>query len=150
MRNTEYGKPLFSCFLTPSHESSSYRPGFLHQQEWTDWGARAVWNIPSVRANDDHEARFPIELPCCVIRLLTAPGETVLDPFMGSGTTALAAIETGRSYAGVGLQASYADMANARCEKAKAQKAFLEDQSENINGHSLVAGAQLTLVVAQE
>ena len=35
----------------------------LTPEEWVEWGSRAVWNIPSVRANDDHEAKFPLELP---------------------------------------------------------------------------------------
>jgi len=48
-----------------------------------------VWQIPSVRANDDHEAKFPIELPLRTIRMLTDPDEIVLDCFMGSGTTAV-------------------------------------------------------------
>ena len=35
----------------------------LNRDEWSEWGSRAVWNIPSVRANIEHEAQFPIELP---------------------------------------------------------------------------------------
>ena len=93
----------------------------LTPQEWTDWGSRAVWNIPSVRANDNHEAKFPIELPHRLIRLLTAPHELVIDPFIGSGTTALAAIELERSYIGIELQSGYADMANIACTIAQAQ-----------------------------
>ena len=40
----------------------------LAPQEWSEWGSRAVWQIPSVRANDNHEAKYPIELPRRVIR----------------------------------------------------------------------------------
>lgn len=100
----------------------------LSPQEWTDWGSRAVWNYPSVRANNDHEAKFPIELPRRVIRMLSKPGDLVLDPFMGSGTTALAAIENGRNYLGVELHAPYAEMANAACDRAKARAAFLTNE----------------------
>ena len=96
----------------------------LSHQEWTDWGSRGVWNFPSVRANDDHEAKFPIELPRRVIRMLSEPGDLVLDPFIGSGTTALAAIECGRSYLGIELQASYVEKANAACARAQAAANF--------------------------
>ena len=72
----------------------------LSREEWSEWGSRAVWHIPSVRANTDHEAQFPPELPRRVIRLLTAPGDLTLDPFIGVGTTALAAASEGRRYLG--------------------------------------------------
>ncbi len=88
----------------------------LTDKEWVAWGSRAVWNIPSVRANDNHEAKFPLELPRRVMQLLTAPGETVLDCFMGSGTTALAAIREGRNYIGIELLPAYADLARRACE----------------------------------
>ncbi len=100
----------------------------LSPAEWTEWGSRAVWNFPSVRANNDHEAKFPIELPRRVIRLLSDPAELVLDPFMGSGTTALATIELNRSYIGFDLQPRYVEAANLACEKAKARARFLSGQ----------------------
>jgi len=121
----------------------------LSPQEWTDWGSRAVWNFASVRANNDHEAKFPIELPRRAIRMLTTPGEIVLDPFMGSGTTALAAIELEREYVGIELQAHYAQMANLACEKAKARRSLLTETLNGhvvTNGHSSTAVEQLTLV----
>ena len=73
----------------------------LTKKEWVEWGSRAVWYIPSVRANDQHEAMFPLELPRRLIRLLTCEGDLVLDCFMGSGTTAVAAILEGRHYLGI-------------------------------------------------
>jgi site-specific DNA-methyltransferase (adenine-specific) len=83
----------------------------LTPEEWRAWGSRAVWAIPSVRANDDHEAKFPVELPLRVIQLLSAPGDVVLDCFMGSGTTAVAAIRLGRDYLGVELDPAYVELA---------------------------------------
>ena len=73
----------------------------LTKQEWSDWGSRGVWEIPSVRNNTDHDSKFPIELPRRTIKLLTDPHETVLDCFIGSGTTALAALSEGRRYIGI-------------------------------------------------
>nr|VFK17881.1 MAG: site-specific DNA-methyltransferase (adenine-specific) [Candidatus Kentron sp. LPFa] len=73
----------------------------LTKEEWVNWGSRGVWEIPSVRSNADHDSKFPIELPRRAIKLFTEPGEIVLDCFMGSGTTALAAISEGRKYIGI-------------------------------------------------
>jgi site-specific DNA-methyltransferase (adenine-specific) len=90
----------------------------LSPEEWSAWGSRAVWDIPSVRQNDDHEAKFPIELPRRFIRLFTDPGDLVLDPFMGSGTTGIAASTTGRDYIGFELDSAYAALARKRIAQA--------------------------------
>jgi DNA modification methylase len=94
----------------------------LSPSEWAKWGSRAVWSIPSVRANDDHEAKFPIELPRRLIRMLSAPKETILDCFIGSGTTAVAAIETDRRYLGIELRSDYAALARSACAVAMAAR----------------------------
>ncbi|MDA8009660.1 MAG: site-specific DNA-methyltransferase [Alphaproteobacteria bacterium] len=73
----------------------------LSKQEWINWGSRAVWKIASVRSNADHDSKFPVELPRRVVKLLTKPGDVVLDCFMGSGTTAIAALSEGRRYIGI-------------------------------------------------
>ena len=86
----------------------------LSADEWKNWGSRGVWYIPSVRANDDHEAKFPVELPARVIRLLTDPGDIILDCFMGSGTTAVAAIRENRQYIGIEILEKYVDLARQR------------------------------------
>lgn len=103
----------------------------LSPGEWAKWGSRAIWFIPSVRANNDHEAKFPIELPRRVIRLLTTPGETVLDCFIGSGSTAVAAIETDRKYIGIDLIEKYVTLARGACASAiDARQKPLVDQVE--------------------
>lgn len=90
----------------------------LSRDEWRDWGSRGVWQIPSVRANDDHEAKFPLELPRRFIKLLTEPDDIVLDCFMGSGTTALAALSLGRRYLGIELEEKYAQLARQKIGEA--------------------------------
>src|SRR5262249_41842408 len=92
----------------------------LSKEEWSEWGSRAVWRIPSVRANDNHEAKFPLELPRRVIRLFTDPGDTVLDCFVGSGTTAAAAILESRRYIGIDKVSAYVKLARALCAKTRA------------------------------
>ena len=57
---------------------------------------------------------FPIELAYRAIKLYTDEGDIVLDPFMGSGTTALAAIEANRQYVGIELMEQYAKLARKR------------------------------------
>lgn len=91
----------------------------LTAREWKEWGSRGVWAIPSVRANDDHEAKFPIELPRRAIRLLTAPGDLVLDCFLGSGTTAVAAIREGRRFIGIEKEARYVRLARDAVTSAR-------------------------------
>ncbi|MBE7559264.1 site-specific DNA-methyltransferase [bacterium] len=83
----------------------------LSPEEWREWGSRGVWTFPSVRINDDHPAKFPKELPRRVIRLLTDPGDVVLDCFLGSGTTAVAAIELKRSFLGIDNNQTYTALA---------------------------------------
>jgi DNA modification methylase len=90
--------------------------------EWKAWGSRGVWSFPSVRANDDHEAKFPLELPTRAIKLLTAPGDVVLDCFVGSGTTALAAARLGRRFIGIELKKKYVMLARRRVGKERARQ----------------------------
>ena len=87
----------------------------LDKTEWSEWGSRGVWHIPSVRANVEHEAQFPDELARRVIRIFSAPGELVLDCFVGSGTTTAVAISEGRRYLGIDLMPHYANLASERC-----------------------------------
>lgn len=88
----------------------------LTKEEWTNWGSRAVWSFPSVRSNDDHEAKYPIELPQRMIRLLTNPNDIVLDCFIGSGTTAVAAVREGRRYLGIDKIGKYVRLAKQKVE----------------------------------
>jgi site-specific DNA-methyltransferase (adenine-specific) len=92
----------------------------LSKAEWRDWGSRAVWNIPSVRVNDDHEAKFPVELPRRAIRLLTEPGEVVLDCFMGSGTSAIAAIQEKRRFIGIEKETKSVKLAREQIDRQAA------------------------------
>lgn len=78
-----------------------------------------VWEMPSASATRvGHPAPFPLELPRRLIELYTYEGDLVLDPFMGSGTTALAAIETGRHYVGFDTEPAYIELAKQRIAEA--------------------------------
>ncbi len=76
---------------------------------------KSVWAFPAQSASKvGHPAPFPVELPYRLIQLYTYEGEVVLDPFIGSGQTALAAIKSGRHYVGYETNADYARRAEAR------------------------------------
>lgn len=90
----------------------------LTSQEWKEWGYRQIWDIASVRANDVHPAMFPQQLALRVIKLYTDDGDVVLDPFLGSGTTALAAIKLNRKFIGIEKMKSYYDIASKNIKDA--------------------------------
>lgn len=74
-----------------------------------------VWELaPESATRVGHPAPFPIELPQRLIELYTYEGDVVLDPFMGSGTTAVAALRTGRHYLGYDTDEGYAKAARER------------------------------------
>ena len=74
-----------------------------------------VWEIPAESARRvGHPAPFPVELPERLIHLYTYAGDLVLDPFLGSGTTAVAAVRTGRHYVGYDTDPSYVALAERR------------------------------------
>ncbi len=91
----------------------------LNKDEWGKWGSRGVWNIRSVRANDEHEAQFPLELARRVIRLFSAKDDLVLDCFVGSGTTAVAAIQENRRYLGFDITPEYVNLAIRNSNQAQ-------------------------------
>lgn len=91
----------------------------LTPKEWKDWGYRQVWEIPSVRTNDIHPAMFPLTLASRVIKLYTDENDLVLDPFLGSGTTAIAAVQLNRNFIGIEKMPEYFSVAQERIRRAK-------------------------------
>ena len=90
-----------------------------------------VWEIPPEFAKRvGHPAPFPVGLPKKLIGLYTYEGDLVLDPFMGSGTTAVAAIQTDRHYVGYDTEAAYVLEARKRTTEAKLRRERNENDSE--------------------
>lgn len=83
-----------------------------------------VITLSTDNTNHKHPATFPIGLPDFFIRLLTDEGDTVFDPFSGSGTTLVAAKRLRRKYIGCDVNAEYADMASDRLQEYISQKAL--------------------------
>jgi site-specific DNA-methyltransferase (adenine-specific) len=80
-----------------------------------------VLQLATETGNKNHSAVFPKDLPEWFIKLFTAEGDTVLDPFVGSGTTSLAALALGRNSLGIEILSDYYDLASENLEAAVAK-----------------------------
>ncbi len=89
----------------------------------------SVWDIlPESARRVGHPAPFPVELPERLIHLYTFTDDLVLDPFLGSGSTAVAAVQSGRHYVGYETDADYAALAESRIASAHAGHRTASDQ----------------------
>jgi len=103
-----FSKGTFTRKGTPQRKSTISRDEFL---EFT----KSIWTFPAEPATKvGHPAPFPVELPYRLIELYTFEGEVVLDPFMGSGQTAIAAIKARRHYVGYEINEEYVKLAKRR------------------------------------
>lgn len=93
----------------------------LTKDEFDQW-FQQIWNLPGA-STKRHPAPFPLELATRLIRMFSFVGDTVLDPFCGSGTTMIAALRTGRNSVGVEIDPDYCRMA-ARHLKAENSDLF--------------------------
>ena len=77
-------------------------------KDWQNWANNSIWEMQPAKAKvEGHPAPFPKELPMRLIKLYSFWGDTVLDPFAGTGTTLLAAQELGRKSIGFELNPEY-------------------------------------------
>jgi DNA modification methylase len=80
----------------------------LTVEEWQGWAINSIWEMQPAKAKSEgHPAPFPDELPRRLIKLHSFYGDTVLDPFMGTGTTAKVALQLGRKAVGYELNSEY-------------------------------------------
>lgn len=93
----------------------------ISKDEFDRW-FQQIWNIPGA-STKQHPAPFPLELAKRLVRMFSFTGDTVLDPFCGSGTTMIAALKTGRNSIGVEIEPEYCRMA-ARYLKAETADLF--------------------------
>jgi site-specific DNA-methyltransferase (adenine-specific) len=90
----------------------------LSRGEMKTWMRSAWQDIKGESTRKGHPAPFPVELAERLIRMFSFAGDTVLDPFAGTGTTALAAIESGRSSISVEIEPKYLRIAEDRLKEA--------------------------------
>lgn len=87
---------------------------------------------------NQHPAIFPIELPNSLIRSFSTANDTILDPFMGSGTTGVACAKLGRKFIGVEIEEKYFDIACARIEEAYKQRdLFINVETEHTKAEQM-------------
>jgi hypothetical protein len=132
------------------HLSVGDTPPAFHKDQWVDLapelgGPNAalesveritdVWSLPTSSGKNGHGAEFPLALPGRCIALASAAGDLVLDPFLGSGTTALAAMRLGRRCLGFDISEEYVALARSRvaaqrklAELSASEAAMLEAQ----------------------
>jgi site-specific DNA-methyltransferase (adenine-specific) len=81
--------------------------------------------------NKRHSAAFPTSLPEWFVKLFTQPGDIVLDPFIGSGTTAVAALELGRKFVGIEINEEYCRLAVERTKGVQIQLLSVNEEQES-------------------
>ncbi len=115
----------------PAPQFSGDRPGtgwepvlILHRpgmKRWNGGGKPAVWHTQIVKNNGVHPTQKPLLLLTHWVLQFSDEGETILDPFMGSGTTGVAAVQMGRKFIGIERDEKYFDIACRRIEDAQRQ-----------------------------
>ena len=95
----------------------------LTKEERKNWGYAGIWEMNTVRANKDHPAMFPVELPWRCIKMHSDRGDIVVEPFSGSGTTIIACEQSERVCYAMERSPEYCDLAVKRWEQFTGQKA---------------------------
>lgn len=106
-----------SCNLQNIRQNARYSAAIVKLV--SDKQLRTVWTMPAQPFKGAHFATFPVRLPERCLLLTTRPGDLVLDPFSGAGTTGVAALRHSRRYVGIELNGDYLEMARQRIEKER-------------------------------
>jgi site-specific DNA-methyltransferase (adenine-specific) len=100
------------------------RENTIAKEQFMEW-TKSVWTMnPESARKVKHPAPFPVELPYRLTQLYTFKGDIVLDPFMGSGSTAIAALKSERKYVGYDVDPEYVRIAEERIAPFKQQLAL--------------------------
>ncbi|MFH0939720.1 MAG: DNA methyltransferase [Planctomycetota bacterium] len=138
------GSPSYGLLLDINHtRTCSCGPTHINCMTAKDWlkSQIGVWKFffesRDIRDKKIHPATFPLSLSKKVIELFTHQGELVLDPFVGSGTTLLAANDTNRNAVGFDLQQKYIDLCDQRLRQQgnlfnNARQLAVQDDARNI------------------
>ncbi len=102
-----------------SKNKNQMKKDTIQRDDFIDW-TKSVWTFPAVNAKKiGHPAPFPIELPHRLINLYSYEGDVVLDPFCGSGTTCIAAIQNKRNYIAYDINEKYIELSRNRINNHK-------------------------------
>jgi site-specific DNA-methyltransferase (adenine-specific) len=117
----------------------------ISRKEFLDW-TNGLWTFTGEnRTRVGHPAPFPVELPRRCIKLFSFVDDVVLDPFVGSGTTLLACLETRRRGIGIELDRSYCELAARRLEKARSTAQRTLDGPERDDSSPAKSAGDLSL-----
>jgi len=122
-------RDIHEYILVFSKNSFSYKKGkkenTIQKEDFLEW-TKSVWTFPAVSAKKiGHPAPFPEELPHRLIQLYSCKNDVVLDPFVGSGTTCIAALKDARNFVGYDTNPEYVRLAEQRISKFKNQLRLL-------------------------
>jgi DNA modification methylase len=138
------GNRCITLYPTPDSFGAIYQPASVGLQPWgradaqpilyygkSPYGGRSLpgqkcsYTLTETAEPNGHPCPKPIRFWAQVVKAASKPGEKVLDPFMGSGTTGVACVKLGRSFIGIEIDETYFDIACRRIEKAVAQPDML-------------------------
>jgi site-specific DNA-methyltransferase (adenine-specific) len=106
-------------------EESLTKKDTVTKEEFMEW-TKSVWTMKAESAKKiGHPAPFPEELPRRLIKLYSFTDDIVLDPFMGSGTTAVSSLKEGRNFVGYEINEDYIELANKRIAVVKQESITL-------------------------
>ena len=95
----------------------TFKPMASQGKERREFGQRFnIWNQCPTQTQNGHPAIFPLQLAIDHIQSWSNPGDVVLDPFLGSGTTGVAALQLGRDFIGIEISAEYLEIAKQRID----------------------------------
>ncbi len=118
---------LVFCKETFKRQNPDKRLSTITRDEFLEYN-KSVWNFAAEPARKvGHPAPFPVELPRRLIQLYTFENEIVLDPFMGSGQTAIAALKSNRHYAGYEIDSKYIELAQERIASSEQERSNSHD-----------------------
>ncbi|MFQ5752225.1 MAG: DNA methyltransferase [bacterium] len=150
------GSPFYGQRLQIDHTRlCSCKPTHINCMSAKEWlkSQLGVWQFTyesrDIRDKQVHPATFPISLAKKVIELFTHQGELILDPFVGSGTTLVAANDLNRNAVGFDLKQSYIDLCDERLRGQtnlfnKCQQIAIQDDARNI--HKYIESESLSLI----
>lgn len=132
-----FSLPPSSCWLIWDKQTAGITTFADCEVAWTNIPKamrllRHLWSGPYMKVREDrhHPTQKPLDVMRWAIGHLPEPNRTILDPFMGSGTTGVAAVKLGRSFIGIEVDPGYFETACKRIEAAYAQPDFFVEQDK--------------------
>lgn len=102
-------------------EEKEFKTDTISKEQFMEW-TKSIWTMNAESARRiGHPAPFPEELPFRLIQLFSFKNDIILDPFIGSGTTAVASLRSGRKYIGFDTDRNYITLAENRIDALKSQ-----------------------------